>query len=410
MNNQSGSSSLTSRVLVIDSDHAELVGTSKLLAAVPQVEICAETTCFTLAVSQVGRCNPDFVFCAVGLNLESECVTIAKIREQHPMIRIVCVGDRSDSQSILKCFRSGADEFLMKPLQEEEVRQVFQRLQVRAPAPREEEEAAPTGKVLAVWGSRGGSGATTIACNLAFDLARSGPAILVDLHEHQGDLALFFDLKPTFSLQDIWGNGERIDEALVESVTITTDSGLKLLLQPPERRPGQINPDELVILMRVLQSRYPYVVLDIGHDEEMAKLLLPFLHQIYLVVNQNLPSLYLASQKIRELKALGYVTDHVRVLVNAFSKRGAVTRQHIQKALGIGNLILIREDERAVVSAINRGIPLSVLSRRGKAARDIAQLADQITGPLAAHERPASKRTLFPRLLFSHDACVEATQ
>ena len=54
--------------------------------------------------------------------------------------------------------------------------------------------------------------------------------------------------------------------------------------------------------------------------------------------------------------------------------------------------------------------PPSVRIRRGKAARDIAQLADQITGPLAAHERPASKRTLFPRLLFSHDACVEATQ
>ncbi len=400
-----------SRVLVIDGDHADLVTTSKMLTAIHQVEICAETTNFTLAVSQVNRCNPDFVFCAVGANLDAECATIAKIREQHPTMRIVCIGDRSDSQSILKCFRSGADEFLMKPLQEDELRQVFQRLQIRIPAPVvEEEKAAPSGKVLAVWGSRGGCGATTIACNLAFDLAYRGPTILADFHEHQGDLALFFDLKPNFSLQDIWGNGDRIDEALVESVTLTTDHGLKLLLQPPERHPGQIHPEELVVLMRVLQTKYSYVVVDIGHDEEMAKLFLPFLHQIYLVVNQNLPSLYLASQKIRELKTLGFATDNVQVLVNAYSKRGAVTRQHIHKALGTGNLILIREDSRAVVSAINRGIPLRVLSRRGKAARDIAQLAGQIAGPLPKNNRPLLKRSLLPRLLVSHDACVEATQ
>ncbi|HXK93448.1 MAG TPA: response regulator [bacterium] len=214
MNNPSGSGPMFSRVLVIDGDHADLVTTSKMLTAIHQVEICAETTNFTLAVSQVNRCNPDFVFCAVGANLDAECATIAKIREQHPTMRIVCIGDRSDSQSILKCFRSGADEFLMKPLQEDELRQVFQRLQIRIPAPVvEEEKAAPSGKVLAVWGSRGGCGATTIACNLAFDLAYRGPTILADFHEHQGDLALFFDLKPNFSLQDIWGNGDRIDEA-----------------------------------------------------------------------------------------------------------------------------------------------------------------------------------------------------
>lgn len=396
------------RALVIDSDHGGLDQLKKLLEATQRVEICAETTSYALAASQIDRHTPGFVFFTIGSDIEAAYTCIKKFRSNHPTLRIICIGPTNDSDIILNCFRSGADEFLVKPLSNEDVVEVLQRLGEQPKI--QKQESRSIGRVIAVWGSRGGAGVTTIAGNLADNLAQSKSTVIVDLNENQGDLSLFFDLQPSFSLQDLWGSGERLDLSLVDSVTTEHESGLRLLLQPYEKENGLHNPDELSKLMLILREQYECVVLDVGHDFDVIGMLLPFIHELYLVVNQNVPSLFLATQKRKWLEEREFSMDNLFLIVNGFQHRNSVTRQHITKGIGLPISILIRHDEASVLSAMNQGIPLRKIAKRGKAHVDIERLSHQILKTQAQEGAGKGKRGLLLGSFFSRSKLAEASQ
>lgn len=383
----------------------------QMLLASNLVDICAETTSYALAVSHVERIKPEFIFCGIDGNPQDAFSLMEKIRERNPLLRIVCIGDNNNPDTILRCFRTGADEFLVKPVQNESLQEMFTRLRSQrksfTPSPVPERQ----GRVLAIWGSRGGCGVTTIACNLAHVLAQAHSTVLVDLHETQGDLGLFFDQQPTYSLQDIWGRGDRIDDALVESIALKVEGGLRLLLQSGEDRPSSWNRDDFVRMMEVLQSKFEFTILDIGCGMETAQRVFSSVDDIYLVVNQTLPSLYLASRKVRWLENAGLEEKKLNLLINAYNPRSSVTHKHIAKTLQISSWMVIRNDERTVVSAINQGIPLRSVRRWGKAGRDIAVIAKSIAlSSIQAEPVKAAKDQLVIRPLLSGSEPVGAMQ
>jgi len=342
------------------------------LISTHQVEVVAQTTSISMALSLVERHNPDFLF----LSVEPDTIAfIEKIRNRNAGMKIIAVGLKSDPELILQCFRSGADEYAERPLQADEVVEALARMQSRSPLPAL--QSTRQGRVLGFWGSRGGCGTTTIAWNVAHELNQSRPTALVDLHFGQGDLAFHLDVQPTFSLREIGDADGRCDDTLMESITLKHASGLRLLLQPADGQPCGLREETIQALLENLRKRYAYVVLDLGHDFDPVVAALPLVNDLFLVVTQEIPSLALAAQKNRRLNEIGIHPPSLRLVVNAFTNRSSVTLGHIAKALGQKDAILVREDKRKAQSAVNRGIPLRDISRRG-AAKDLSRLSDSI--------------------------------
>jgi pilus assembly protein CpaE len=381
------------RTVVINPNHAELSSMRAAIEATHLAEIVAETTSYAMAVPLAERHDPDFVFVCTGDDVGVAGDLISSIRTKCVSPRIVAVGGNANADDILRCFRSGADEFLVKPLHDEQLLVVFERLQDRRPAPSAEKE--PMGQILAFWGSRGGCGTTTIACNVACMLAMSEPTVLVDFHFDQGDLAVYLDLQPTLSLTDANENADRMDEVLIESITTKHPSGLQLLLQPYDQEPSRLTDDAIGRMLQILAKRYAYVILDIGHDDSLASTIANYTNAFYLITKQNVPSLYLAARKLRLLDSCGYERDWVFIVVNEFAKRGAVTLDRVAKALGKSKIVCVRQDEDSVQSAMNQGVPLREISRRGKATKDIAELAQMIQSKAAFAEAAGEKKKLM---------------
>jgi len=366
------------RALVINKDHEELGYIIKVLQSTERIEICGETTSYTLALSQVERSKPEFIFCGINDNPQEALAFVQKAKEKQPDISVVCIGLEEDPQLILQCFRFGADEYLVQPLQKSSLIETFSRLDAQRPVVSPPAQYQKSGKVIAIWGSRGGCGTTTIAANLAHSLSLSKETCLMDLHEAQGDMALFFDQEPDYSLKDIWGRGDRIDESLVDSVTIKHESGLNLLFQPAERSYMQWDDNEFQKVMNILLAKYDFIIQDIGRDEETICQVLSSINEIYLVVNQVIPSIYLAAKKIRWLEDIGFDLSCVTILVNSFNPGSVVNRSQIEKSLGISNWQTIRHDERTVLSAINQGVPVRSISKWSKVSKDISRMAQQV--------------------------------
>ncbi len=363
------------QAVVVDPHHHDLAKIVKMLESSQLVEVVGETTSRFLGSSMVEREQPDLVFItAPEQNVTTENF-IQGAKQANNECCVIVLGTEPNSELILQCFRAGADEFLTLPLKAEELLPTFDRLRQKQATL---QSGAGQGKVIGVWGARGGCGATTLACNTAYSLLNSGPTMLVDFHFAQGDLSVYFDLQPALSLMDISETADRLDRTLIESVTSKHECGLHLMLQPYDQHPPQLSNDEMCSLIYELKQMYPFVVLDLGHDEENVTLAAPYLHQLVLSVKPDLPSLFLANRKINWLGEIGYDINQLTVVVNGFDSKHSLSKGRVAKALKTKNVDYVRADEKRVIAAINQGVPLRKLSRWGRAAKDIERIAKKL--------------------------------
>ena len=365
------------RAIVIDCNHDDLVLVTKSLLSTNQVDVVAETTSQSLLSSLVERHKPHYVFISADNDNGPVIDLIQKIHKNNAATRIIATGVQIDAQKILQCFRAGSDEFLQKPLKGDEIVSVLDRLKIHF----QTQTSAPIkseGQIIALCGSRGGCGTTTLSCNIAHLLSQKSPTILIDFNFAQGDLSVYFDLHSNYSLLELSGTEDRVDETLIESITLKHESGLHFLLQPSNSQPISLSDEEIRRLLAILKTHYKYILLDIGHNEMTISRISPFTSHFLIIVNQNLPSIYLANRKLRLLNTLGIESSSITNVVNAYSKQSDLNLSRIAKALDRTDLACVRHDEANVLAAMNQGVPLQKISPRGIAMKDIALIAEKV--------------------------------
>ena len=157
-----------------------------------------------------------------------------RIHEVRPDLPILAVSGQGDGQCILQALRNGAKEFLTQPVVLEELLLALQRLQQkqgRRDGSPSTSRAKVNSQAIAVLGSRGGIGCTSIAVNLGCTLAREegNRVALVDLDLALGDADVALDLMPTYTLADMAINIERLDMTFLRRSLCQHASGLSVL-------------------------------------------------------------------------------------------------------------------------------------------------------------------------------------
>src|SRR5262249_5229666 len=152
---------------------------------------------------------------------------------EHPGLPILAVSGRNDGQSILKALRAGAKEFLTQPVVLEELLTALQRLRQSRTTPDGQPSNGTTkteSLVVAVVGSRGGVGCTTLAVNLGCDLAQTKDynVALIDLDLALGDADVALDLMPDYTLADVAMNVDRLDMTFLRRSLCKHATGLSI--------------------------------------------------------------------------------------------------------------------------------------------------------------------------------------
>ncbi len=118
---------------------------------------------------------------------------------------VMALGPANEPRLILRALQSGADYFVDQDAFEQELEAGLARLKVK------QESQIRSGRLLAVLSAAGGTGASTLAANIAAVLAREGKkCALVNLKPGRGDLASLLDLRPQFTVADLCQNVERL--------------------------------------------------------------------------------------------------------------------------------------------------------------------------------------------------------
>jgi pilus assembly protein CpaE len=300
---------------------------------------------------------------------------IELLHQELPDNAVFAIGSLTHPQVIVNAMRAGAREFIERPTTTTDLLEAFVRLTA---AQRRVRHEGPRGKVFSVVNAKGGSGATTVAVNLALALhSAHGNTALVDLAP-LGHAALHLNLKPLFTVADATRNLHRMDSSLLESFMTHHTGGLQLLAGT--NVPAAIEPSttEFVRLFDLLVTHYRYVVVDASTRLDAATRLVANLSEcVLLVAHTDVASLWSAARVQQYLGETGN-RERVHLVLNRFRKVPGFSESDAEAAAGVKLLWRVPNQYFAVSTAIDRGIPLMEQSHT-ELARCFAGLAQELT-------------------------------
>ena len=255
--------------------------------------------------------------------------------------------------------------------------------------------------VFAVAGAVGGSGATTIAINLASEIAdrfrRS--TILAELSLQIGALASMLDVHPRMTLPELLKEFHRLDDLLIEKSLVPVADGLRVLAGSQKFCPmPSIESGYLARIVGYLRKLAEVTVLDIPDAFHDAGAVLDAADQVLLIGNQSIPSIR-AMKLFCERHSDERLNHSLWIVINRYNPQlKGFTAAEIQKLLGVPRLATIANDYRAVNLAINQGKPLRRVAPETPILHDLDVLIHSLLG-LERRDAAQGMHRLFGRVV-----------
>jgi pilus assembly protein CpaE len=246
--------------------------------------------------------------------------------------------------------------------------------------------------------TKGGCGATLLACNVAHALVAVSHrnVTLVDLDLQFGAIPVYFDLFPKRGLLQALENLDRLDEVAFKGYVVEHASGLKVLGNASEDAlPTQpVSVDHVRRLLDVAVRCNDHLVVDLPRRiDAVAALVLERAQNIVLVVQQSLATLRDATRLITCMRDdLGVSKDRLLVVVNRYDKKSEITVEDIRTTLACGEVFLVPNDFRTVSQCVNTGTPLLTAAQNAAITRAVLTLQLRLGG-VAAEQRSLLART-----------------
>src|SRR6202049_1547894 len=340
-------------------------------------------TCASLPVAaadpvirRVQAANPDVMLVDIAADNPAPAQrAIELLHQELPDAAVFAIGSLTHPQVIVNAMRAGAREFIERPTTTTDLLEAFVRLTA---AQRRVRQEGPRGKVFSLVNAKGGSGATTVAVNLALALHSAyGNTALVDLAP-LGHAALHMNLKPVFNVADATRNLHRLDASLLESFMTRHSGGLQFLAGTNVPATADPSPGAFLRLFDMLVTHFRYVVVDTSSRFDAASRLIASLSEtVLLVACSDVASLWSAARVQQYLGESG-TRDRVRLVLNRFRKVPGFSEADAETAVGAKLLWRIPNQYFAISGAIDRGTPV-MDQRRSEMARCFTGLAQELT-------------------------------
>jgi pilus assembly protein CpaE len=325
---------------------------------------------------------PDLLVQDLSGDYEKDFRFIESLLGSHAVEEIFVTSQYSGSDLLLGAMRSGAKEFLVQPLNEQEVKQALERFKKRRSSNKAaSQDSIKSGRVIDVLGSKGGVGTTTVAVNLAVSLAENigkESVALIDMNTVFGDIPLFLTLKAAHHWGAVTNNIDRLDEMFLTNVLSKHPSGVQVLPSPSHLNGDQPTTPEIIgKLITLMKKMFDLIIIDGGQSlNETSLKVFSMSDDIFLVSLLSLPCLSNTNKLLRSFSGLGHAhKDQVRIIINRYLKSSEVSLQDAEGSIGRSVFWTVPNDYSTTMSAINQGKALSELASGAAVTRSLQELA-----------------------------------
>jgi pilus assembly protein CpaE len=341
----------------------------------------------------------DFVALAVDAEDEADIEDLVEIIKgaKEKGIKVILVAEDVSPVSLHRLLRAGADEFVPYPLPENELAAAIEK--VNAPEPVQQSPRAVdnvtrlkpssgrNGIVLPVHGLAGGTGASTLAVNLAWELTQiekgaNAPRVcLLDLDLQFGSVATYLDLPRRDAVYEMLSDTEAMDSESFLQALISYEDVLHVLTAPPDILPLDfLLPEDVSRIIAVARENFDFVIIDMPSTLVQWTETALSASQIYLATfEMDMRSVQNALRMKRALQAEDLPFDKMRFALNRAPKftdlSGKARVKRIGETLGITIELQLPDGGKQVMQGADRGTPLSESGPKTPLRKEIQKLA-----------------------------------
>jgi pilus assembly protein CpaE len=318
---------------------------------------------------------------------------------------IVVTSSNPTVEGMRHLMRIGIADLVPQPIKRSDLIRAFTTAIERRPGGGPPQQAKP-GKLICFMNACGGMGATTVAVQSACSLADPkdpGKVVLLDLDIQYGNIAVYLDLATKSSVVDLHAALNRLDGSMLRGAVARHRSGVDVLAAPatiPDI--DAVTPEGAARLLHIAQREYRHVLVDMPHVwNRWTRTVLGAADAIVLVFQATVPSIRQARRQAELLAEEGLDGVPLAIVLNRAesgglfrSGQGAVTTKDAAKALGREIPYTIPNDYKAILDAVNHGLPLAEVKGGKSTAKQIADVMKRIlaqvdaTQPQLAANRP----------------------
>jgi pilus assembly protein CpaE len=257
-------------------------------------------------------------------------------------------------------------------------------------------------RVVMVSSTKGGTGKTSIAVNVAVALAELRlRTLMIDLDVQFGDVGIVLGLdRPTKTLYDLTASPGEVDAEKLRGYVLKHGSGLHVLPAPLRPEVGEsIDAARIAAVLQTARSLYDAIVIDTAplFDGPMLTAL-DRSDQLLLISTPDVPSMKNIRLALQTLELLGFPLDRVALVANRSGMAGGASVAEVSDTIGRDVRFVLPEDP-AVPASINSGVPTVLYESRSRFTKAVQSLVGTLVGRDAApYERPEPPRERRRRL------------
>jgi pilus assembly protein CpaE len=341
----------------------------------------------------------EFIALAMDQDDEENLVLMTEIISQAKShdIKVILIAEDVTPAALHSLLRQGADEFVPYPLPEGELAQAINRVRaleeptlvVESNGPQLRAGAQKNGAMIVVHGLAGGTGSTTLAVNLAWELATADktdpPSVcLLDFDFQYGSVATFLDLPRREAVYEMLSDTETMDEEIFGQAMLTYEDKLNVLTAPTDMLPLDIlSSEDVDRVLDIARNQFDYVVIDMPSTlVQWSETVLNKAHVYFAMLELDMRSAQNALRFKRALQSEDLPVEKLRYVLNRAPKftdlsgKGRVKR--MAESLSISIDVQLPDGGKPITQANDHGQPLANSAPKSPLRREIAKLAASI--------------------------------
>ena len=370
----------TLNVIIIDKEETSRNIIKSYLSSVEDISVIGEFYDFDLGydfAKDNGRC---LVLIDVSQEQDKSLSLIKKLKESNKDAFIIALSAKTSTETIIKVMRAGAKEFLNKPLIQSEFTETLNELKSEF----ENTEIPDTCKIISTFSNKGGIGKTSIAVNLAVELAQISKekVALIDLNLQLGDVATFLDMNPPFAMDYIANNIHNLNEdELLKTMSKYKNTSLYVIADPLNiDNSKDITAEQIKNLLAVLKKTFSYIVIDIGTNIDSKTIAaLDSSDLILLIAIVNLPAIRSTQRCMDLFNKLGYSSDKIKLVLNRYMENEDIKTSDIEEVVKQKVYWKIPNNYLTMMSAINKGVPVNEINSESNIALNYKDFASKVS-------------------------------
>ncbi len=297
------------------------------------------------------------------------------------------------------CLNWGAEEFVPYPLPDGALHDAIKRMREKevAPvahaAPQEHAPRKSTGNreavILAVQPMAGGTGATTFAVNLAWELTQvektAPPRVcLLDFGLQFGSTATYLDLPRRDVVYELLTDTEMMDQEIFMQALLTYEDRLHVLTAPPDILPlDMITVEDVGRIVEMARTNFDYVIIDMPNTlVQWTETVLQAAHVYFVTLELDLRSAQNTLRMIKALKAEELPVEKLRYVLNRSPKftdlSGKSRVKRLAESLDISIELMLPDGGKQVPESGDHGAPLANSAPKNVLRKELQKLAKSV--------------------------------